>query len=120
MWPIQSWAILLAASLDSLSLLIVLRNLADGVDSSIFFIFLPLVDCGHSVFHLLRRSSLSILLAAAGLVRSGFLRYSGSVLASDVKVLRPLMYDLYKMLRRVLEGDEGVFMIIKTTEWQTR
>ena len=29
------------------------------------------------------------------------------------------MYDLYKYLRQVLEGDEGVFMIIKTTEWQT-
>ena len=29
------------------------------------------------------------------------------------------MYDLYKILRRVLEGDEGVFMIVKTTEWQT-
>ena len=30
------------------------------------------------------------------------------------------MYDVYEMVRRVLEGDEGVFMIIKTTEWQTR
>ena len=30
------------------------------------------------------------------------------------------MYDLYRMVRRVLEGDEGVFMIIKTTECQTR
>ena len=28
----------------------------------------------------------------------------------SVKVLRPLMYDLYKMLGRVLEGDEGVFI----------
>ena len=27
-----------------------------------------------------------------------------------VKVLRPLMYDLYKILRRVLEGGEGVFI----------
>ena len=30
------------------------------------------------------------------------------------------MYDLYKMVRRVLEEDEGVFMIIKTTEYQTK
>ena len=29
------------------------------------------------------------------------------------------MHDLCKMLKRVLEGDEGV-SIIKTTEWQTR
>ena len=89
-----SCAILLAALHESLGLLIVLRNLTEGVVLSSVFIFLPLGDCSQSAFHLMVRLSLYALFAAAGLMSRGFLRSGGSSLANEVLLLAAFLASL--------------------------
>jgi hypothetical protein len=55
-------------------LLMELMNFAEGVDLSIRRIFLPRGDCLHLSVQLVLSASWYVLLIAAGLIRSGFLR----------------------------------------------
>jgi hypothetical protein len=75
----QSCAILLTPSRDSFGLLIIFRNLADGVEASIFHAFFPLSELCHSLLHSFFSLSLYFLVTAEGLMSSGFLRYGGSI-----------------------------------------
>src|SRR5260221_1346627 len=83
----RSWAIWLAAFLVSFALLIVLRNLMEGVVLSMRFVRFPLADClqlsAHSFFSL----SLCPRFIADGLLHRGFLRYGGRSLTWEEKLL---------------------------------
>jgi hypothetical protein len=87
----RSWAIVLATVLESLGLLIDLRNLVDGVVSSIASVAVPRFEVLHSSCHSLARLSLYAFLTADGLISMGFQRYLGSCFVS---VVRPLAASL--------------------------
>src|SRR5216683_2645885 len=84
---ILSCAIVLAIDLKSLGLLNALRNLFEGVVSSIFATAFSRLALLHSFLHSLLRLSLCVAFTAVRLVRRGFLRYGGRSLVSDVRPL---------------------------------
>ena len=65
----------LAELRDSSGLLINLIKLVDGVDLSIFSVFLPLTELRQESVHIFFSFALLACLTADGLVSSGFLRY---------------------------------------------
>ena len=71
----RSWAIWLAPFLVSFALLIVLRNLTDGVVLSMCFAFFSLAVCLQLSAQAFFSLSLWSLLNADGLLQRGFLRY---------------------------------------------
>jgi len=64
--------------------LIVLRNLCDGVELSVWCILHPLFDLRQVVVHLNLSRSLWALFTAEGFVSKGFLKYDGRSSGSEV------------------------------------